>query len=207
MIVSIYSKLAAAAMAATALTLAAPASATTAVNVEKCGGAVVCDTSVSDLFLAFDNTPSVSVGHLTVSTTGVLKPNGNGIPDLTITADSGFAFGDFAIRLNQVGTISISGVGTLLDGTIVNFLLDPAMALANGATDYLISSADPNALFTSVTLDFSGSNSMVKGLFLGDATELPTAAVPEPATWAMLVLGFGLVGAASRRRKVANALA
>lgn len=27
------------------------------------------------------------------------------------------------------------------------------------------------------------------------------AAVPEPATWAMLILGFGLVGAASRRRR------
>jgi len=29
-------------------------------------------------------------------------------------------------------------------------------------------------------------------------------AVPEPATWAMLILGFGLVGAALRRRKVAT---
>lgn len=27
------------------------------------------------------------------------------------------------------------------------------------------------------------------------------AAVPEPATWAMLIVGFGLVGAASRRRR------
>jgi len=26
-------------------------------------------------------------------------------------------------------------------------------------------------------------------------------AVPEPGTWAMLVLGFGLVGATMRRRK------
>lgn len=29
--------------------------------------------------------------------------------------------------------------------------------------------------------------------------------VPEPATWAMLITGFGLVGAAARRRKVATA--
>jgi PEP-CTERM motif len=29
-----------------------------------------------------------------------------------------------------------------------------------------------------------------------------TAAVPEPATWAMLVLGFGLIGAAMRRRSL-----
>ncbi|PZU50028.1 MAG: hypothetical protein DI568_05065 [Sphingomonas sp.] len=28
----------------------------------------------------------------------------------------------------------------------------------------------------------------------------PSSAVPEPATWALMIVGFGLVGAASRRR-------
>ena len=32
--------------------------------------------------------------------------------------------------------------------------------------------------------------------------ELTTAAVPEPATWAMFIGGFGLIGSAARRRKV-----
>lgn len=32
-----------------------------------------------------------------------------------------------------------------------------------------------------------------------------TGAVPEPATWAMVILGFGVVGAAMRRRKNATA--
>ena len=32
-------------------------------------------------------------------------------------------------------------------------------------------------------------------------------AVPEPATWAMLITGFGLVGAAARRRRVGSVLA
>jgi hypothetical protein len=31
--------------------------------------------------------------------------------------------------------------------------------------------------------------------------------VPEPATWAMLIIGFGLVGAAARRRKAMGAVA
>ncbi|UZK67721.1 PEPxxWA-CTERM sorting domain-containing protein [Sphingomonas sp. M1-B02] len=30
----------------------------------------------------------------------------------------------------------------------------------------------------------------------------PTSAVPEPTTWAMMLLGFGVVGSAMRRRKV-----
>jgi hypothetical protein len=33
------------------------------------------------------------------------------------------------------------------------------------------------------------------------------ARVPEAATWAMLILGFGLVGAAARRHRVAPAQA
>jgi hypothetical protein len=32
------------------------------------------------------------------------------------------------------------------------------------------------------------------------ATLAPAAAVPEPATWAMMILGFGLIGGAMRRR-------
>ena len=34
-----------------------------------------------------------------------------------------------------------------------------------------------------------------------DATFLASGAVPEPASWAMLITGFGLVGAARRRRR------
>ena len=33
------------------------------------------------------------------------------------------------------------------------------------------------------------------------------SAVPEPATWAMMIVGFGLAGAAMRRRREAPALA
>ena len=33
---------------------------------------------------------------------------------------------------------------------------------------------------------------------------LDAAAVPEPATWAMMVLGFGMLGAAVRRRRVST---
>jgi hypothetical protein len=30
---------------------------------------------------------------------------------------------------------------------------------------------------------------------------IATTAVPEPASWAMLIIGFGLTGAAARRRR------
>ena len=36
-------------------------------------------------------------------------------------------------------------------------------------------------------------------------TGLPGGAIPEPATWAMLITGFGLVGTMARRRRIAIA--
>jgi len=42
-----------------------------------------------------------------------------------------------------------------------------------------------------------GSNTAI--FTLGQVT-VPTAAIPEPATWAMLLGGFGMLGAATRRR-------
>jgi hypothetical protein len=39
------------------------------------------------------------------------------------------------------------------------------------------------------------------------ATVESTGAVPEPASWAMLIAGFGLTGAAMRRRRVTAAVA
>lgn len=42
------------------------------------------------------------------------------------------------------------------------------------------------------------------GSYGGNATFIPAAAVPEPGTWAMMLLGFGAIGFSLRRRKVAS---
>lgn len=42
---------------------------------------------------------------------------------------------------------------------------------------------------------------LLDGVSLTDQTAPPVDAVPEPATWAMLVVGMGVVGAAVRRRR------
>jgi hypothetical protein len=54
------------------------------------------------------------------------------------------------------------------------------------------------------TLDFGVNNA---GSFYGDSTvmTLTVANVPEPAAWAMLITGFGLVGAVARRRRLVAA--
>lgn len=53
----------------------------------------------------------------------------------------------------------------------------------------------PNGSFTSGSGDFLGF----------EKTPTEAGAVPEPAAWAMMIAGFGLVGAAARRRRLSMA--
>lgn len=75
--------------------------------------------------------------------------------------------------------------------------------------------ATPGAQTGSITMDAlntsrigivatPGSLTSQSGEFLGFA-QTPVSAVPEPATWAMLIMGFGFVGSALRRRRPACA--
>lgn len=55
---------------------------------------------------------------------------------------------------------------------------------------------------TSYLLRFKGLSTADNTVFLDDvsARVMPVGGVPEPASWAMLIAGFGLVGAFARRR-------
>jgi hypothetical protein len=57
---------------------------------------------------------------------------------------------------------------------------------------------------TAFSVDFGGSADQVAfaGITLGSQT--PGGTVPEPATWAMMIGGFGMVGGAMRRRRVST---
>ena len=55
--------------------------------------------------------------------------------------------------------------------------------------------------FRIYTLDASGNvESDAFGTLLGGTLTITNAAVPEPASWAMMIAGFGLIGGAMRRR-------
>lgn len=103
----------------------------------------------------------------------------------------------FSVYIGSVDTynsITFSGAGGYLE-TITGSQL---VALANGDQ----TSAGTNRRFyfdfgadrvNQVTFS-SSSNSM-------EFDNIGAGAVPEPATWAMLIMGFGFVGAALRRRQ------
>jgi choice-of-anchor C domain-containing protein len=60
------------------------------------------------------------------------------------------------------------------------------------------------ALGSQTTLTFAGANTGAWGAAL-DNVNVSLVPVPEPATWAMLIIGFGLVGAVARRRRTVAA--
>ena len=58
---------------------------------------------------------------------------------------------------------------------------------------------------TAFSIDFAGAANLTGFDNITFGSETPGGVVPEPATWAMLIAGFGLVGSALRRRRVALA--
>lgn len=81
---------------------------------------------------------------------------------------------------------------------------------AHCALDYL---TQPDVIGRSViSFDFMSNFAITRGGFqinnltiTGD-TVLPTTGVPEPASWALMIIGFGALGAAMRRRRPATVL-
>jgi hypothetical protein len=82
----------------------------------------------------------------------------------------------------------------------------PAFASANSGTQVL-NLVDPTARFQSFlfTTREPGNVPYLGTLGQGYRIDSLTVGVPEPATWAMLITGFGLVGAARRRQRTSVA--
>ncbi len=77
----------------------------------------------------------------------------------------------------------------------------------NGTTSFTF--ASPTARFDRfvITTRVGGDISYLGTLGQGFRVDRITGLVPEPGTWAMLVLGFGMVGVAARRRHGASVVA
>lgn len=83
----------------------------------------------------------------------------------------------------------------LFDGTDYQYIVDASGgATPDGATHLQLGINDD------IFRDNSGAFRVCVGDSLAACDRLIAGAVPEPASWAMMILGFGLVGGAMRRR-------
>lgn len=98
---------------------------------------------------------------------------------------------------------SVLGSTTDLDLTSVFFNGVRLTGIGVGLNEALFANSVPifaNAVNTITINGFSRGN----GSYGARGSFMPiSAAIPEPATWAMLILGFGVVGQAVRRRRIA----
>lgn len=174
-----------------------------------------CITSPPTAIPGWTATPNVNVVNGTFSSSaGNLAKQGNQYLDLVGEGGTGSISQSFTTVIGQIYNLNFwyshnlfaglpSASARLSVGSLSDSITHTGGTNANLAWQYYSGAFTASA--TNTTLTFvntaGGPN---EGVFL-DAVSV--MAVPEPATWAMLILGFGLVGGALRRRSQAVAFA
>ncbi len=107
-------------------------------------------------------------------------------------------FGDFSGILSNVVAF-----GPASNRTLTAYALGTFTPLG-GFASYDPGAASLTFSFTQNTLDTAQEDGAIQG---GFTLSTPPAGVPEASTWMMLIAGFGLSGAAMRRRRVTTVAA
>jgi PEP-CTERM motif len=156
----------------------------------------------------------VSVGMATLVLNNVTSSTSGLLTSSEITADFGGLNGsvdgfmivsppltDANVNLTAGVIFASGGSGiTLMDGEITNIqTLNSAGITLIGAPHSLFLGTNGNAV-APLTFDSGGPPSNGDGAFNG-TIEVTIAAVPEPSTWAMMILGFFGLGFMAYRRK------
>jgi hypothetical protein len=152
--------------------------------------------------------PTTQLFSLTGTLNGAIDPATGGFYIIGVNTGTGpsapfAALGAPNVRFNQVVRVNKDGTASLGSTPLTATIAGSSFSID------LLASLFPSTGFTPEQYGFNlwprgpntpGSTTTFVTDFAPDNGLL--AAVPEPATWAMLVAGFGLVGGALRRRKV-----
>lgn len=201
-------------IAIAALGLALPAQAAVTLNFQPGGSALPSGFSVIQNFESLAPGASLGTNASVFAASGptaarpAVGSTGNfgavlsgGTYTINFAPASGFSFqlGSLdtynSLTLNFANSPSI----TYLGGQIINDLTFPSGNQVSGETNGRITyTGTAGELITGATFTSTGNSFEFDNL----ATQ---AAVPEPATWAMFILGFGVIGTSMRRRTTLRA--
>jgi hypothetical protein len=132
--------------------------------------------------------PLNGTGTLTTNNASFVNPL-NGYTAQTITGITGTYNGS-----------AITGLANVTGSNNIFYLTGPFFVDGNGLGFSTAAGAAVNLFITNDTSYRVNAGGLNTGLVTASATAV-TAAVPEPATWAMMILGFGAIGSAIRRMR------
>ncbi len=115
--------------------------------------------------------------------------------------DTGFSFFYTSSAAAVVNVFSgLNGTGALLGSAPITAQYNTNCSASSkaGYCNWTASGVSFAGVARSISFGGAANNTAFDNVTFGSATA--TGAVPEPATWAMMILGFGVVGGAMRRR-------
>ncbi|OYW46021.1 MAG: hypothetical protein B7Z33_09615 [Sphingomonadales bacterium 12-68-11] len=133
-------------------------------------------------------------------------PQGGGVFQTFTVAESFATFSADIAAYTRANSLGIGVLSVLLDGVVMDsydFGNLSGPATLRSTLDFSAAlSAGSHTISLQATRLFAPGRGVTSQYF--DNVSLNAAAVPEPATWALMILGFGLVGGTMRRRTKAD---
>jgi hypothetical protein len=157
------------------------------------GQTVVGTTNNTDTSVTFRSL--VSGVNLVSSSNGQARVSADGSPldSLRFFLTGGKSFGDVEFNLHKAATDTSSVTVTFLG----SFGSETRTFDLKNGSNWIAASTDGGDRISAVLFDTNGAG-------VGDLRQVRLGAftaVPEPASWAMLLGGFGILGLATRRQK------
>ena len=156
-------------------------------------------TNASGIFDSSENLNGDANGQAVIS-----AANGSVLNDLSFVLTNNFTFGVATFNLSATGpaianeATSVTIFFTRLGGVMGS----QTLSIDTNGSNFFGIFGTQGERFTGLSFDGAGDTGVVdfRQLRLGDVSAA-VSPVPEPRTWAMMLLGFGAVGFSMRRRR------